>query len=991
MFQVSREEGRHLLEERVEAFERNITAYKSPAYNEEQARHEFINPLFEAFGWDVRNVSGFAEAYKDVIHEETLRMRVGAHAAPDYTFRIGGRRVFFVEAKKPAENIKENPRLVYQLRRYGWSAGLNLSILTDFEELAVYDCRFRPKEGDKVGIGRVDYLRYDQYLDRFEDLYCLFGKEAVMQGSLERYAESTKRQRGTAPVDKEFLKEIERWRDLLARNIALRNPNLSVRQLNFAVQRTIDRIIFLRICEDRGIEHYGRLQSLGNGTNVYERLLERFDRAEERYNSGLFHFQREKGEATEPDELSPSLAIDDKALKEIFKAIYFPASPYEFSVIGADILGQVYEQFLGKVIRLTPAHHAKVEDKPEVRKAGGVYYTPTYIVDYIVRNTVGRLCEGEPEEGETGKQVNGGRRFLLEPKQVKKLRILDPACGSGSFLIGAYQFLLDYCRDWYVANDPAKHKKAVYQGAGGQWFLTPAEKKEILLRCIHGVDIDTQAVEVTKLNLLLKALEGESRESLEQQMLFHRERALPDLGGNIKCGNSLIGSDFFDHHQGALFDDEELRRINPFDWDGPDGFPEIVKRGGFDAVIGNPPYGIVFDASIKYYIEKHLDAFRRNNDSFVAFIQKSIKIMNNEALFGFIIPNTLLSGPYYNELKTHILESCRVTEIVDFCLNMVFVKPNVFTSLIFLTKSREEAIKGVPSRFVIVSDLISFPKNSNIYEVDISCLKSLNWKPMSPIASRLLNSDLPTMSGIAWIKDVGLNYWTKGRGKRRGGSIADRVLYEGERKHPDDKPYLKGRDIDRYSISFSNHWLRHNYEKYLDASKDVFRYSPEYLERRKIVYRQTCDRLIACLDETCMLTDKTVHVIALRESYEQDVDYGYLLGVLNSKLMTYLYQAMAQEENRTFAQVKIFRVKKLPIALNESCDRNIDKMMNSIRQKAEEMIELFRAVLSVDAADVKRIMLRQIDSIDRDIDELVYQLYGLTDEEIAIVEESVKR
>ena len=195
-------------------------------------------------------------------------------------------------------------------------------------------------------------------------------------------------------MDEAFLREIESWRDLLARSIALRNPALTQRELNTAVTLTINRIIFLRICEDRGIEPYGQFRGLLNGPGVYARLIEIFYRADDRYNSGLFHFRPEKERAEPPDRLTLDLAIDDKALKEIFRGLYYPDSPYEFSVLPADILGRVYEQFLGKVIRLTTGHQAKVEDKPEVKKAGGVFYTPKTIVDYIVERTVGRLLEG---------------------------------------------------------------------------------------------------------------------------------------------------------------------------------------------------------------------------------------------------------------------------------------------------------------------------------------------------------------------------------------------------------------------------------------------------------------------------------------------------------------------------------------------------------------------------------------------------------------------
>jgi Protein NO VEIN, C-terminal/Type I restriction enzyme R protein N terminus (HSDR_N) len=255
----------------VERFERNIDTYLGDTYNETLVRVEFINPLFELLGWDVTNKAGYAEAYKDVIHEDALKIG-GATKAPDYSFRVGGARKFFLEAKKPSVKIKEESAPAYQLRRYAWSAKLPLSILINFAEFAVYDCRLPPKETDKPSKGRILYLTYEEYADRWEEIASNFSKEAVLQGSFDRFAETGKGKRGTSPVDKEFLAEIETWRDARAKNLALRNPRLSVRDLNFAVQRTIDRIIFLRMCEDRSIESYGQLQALLNGENIYKRL-----------------------------------------------------------------------------------------------------------------------------------------------------------------------------------------------------------------------------------------------------------------------------------------------------------------------------------------------------------------------------------------------------------------------------------------------------------------------------------------------------------------------------------------------------------------------------------------------------------------------------------------------------------------------------------------------------------------------------------------------
>ena len=275
----------------IERFAEQRDVYHSGQYKEAGIRVEFIDPFFKALGWDINNERGYAEAYKDVIHEDALKIG-GATEAPDSCFRIGGIRKFFVECKKPSVNIKDAPHPAYQLRRYGWSAKLPLSLLTDFEEFAVYDCRIKPGKSDSAATARVMYLTCEQYVEKWEEIAAVFSREAVLKGSFDKFAESTKGKRGTASVDDAFLEEIERWRDMLARNIAMRNVGLSQRELNFAVQRTIDRIVFLRICEDRGIEQYGRLMALRTGERVYPRLCEMFQRADERYNSGIFCFAK---------------------------------------------------------------------------------------------------------------------------------------------------------------------------------------------------------------------------------------------------------------------------------------------------------------------------------------------------------------------------------------------------------------------------------------------------------------------------------------------------------------------------------------------------------------------------------------------------------------------------------------------------------------------------------------------------------------------------
>lgn len=429
------------LVELVDRFREHHDEYKSPLYKEAQLRREFLDPLFRILGWDVENTQGLSEAYKEVVHEDALR--VGATTkAPDYSFRLGGSRQFFVEAKKPSVNLRQDITPAYQLRRYAWSAGLPVSVLTDFEEFAVYDCRFIPNELDGADKGRVLYLTHERYVEQWDQIEKLFSRDAVEAGTLRAFARGLPSQRGMATVDGFFLDTIEGWRTQLARAIVRSNDAISAVALNFAVQATIDRIVFLRICEDRGIEPQGQLRGLLDGSQTYDRLLAFLRRADDRYNSGLFHFRPEAGRSGVPDTVTPRLAIDDAVLKAMIRSLYYPESPYEFSVVPPEILGQVYEQFLGKVLVRDEHGAVAVEEKPEVRKAGGVYYTPKHVVDYIVRQAVGPLVENST------------------PARLADLRVVDPACGSGSFLIAVYQHLLD----WYLDSYPEGRHHQTSQG-----------------------------------------------------------------------------------------------------------------------------------------------------------------------------------------------------------------------------------------------------------------------------------------------------------------------------------------------------------------------------------------------------------------------------------------------------------------------------------------------------------------------------------------------
>jgi type I restriction-modification system DNA methylase subunit len=562
----------------IDQYKANYDQIHGDSYKEDHLRQDILDRFFglKIMGWDIGNVSGSAEQYKDVVNEDSLK--IGKQTkAPDYSFRIGGTRKFFIEAKKPKAEIKKDAESAYQLRRYAWNADLPISILTNFEELAIYDCRIKPKVNDSAEVARIDYIKYDQYLEKFDQLYSIFSKDAILKGSFDKFAESSKNKKGTITISVDFLGQIRQWREALAKSIAPNNPKLEIYEINYLVEKLIERILFLRICEDKSMEKYESLKTITSGNSVYSKLVSHFENADAKYDSGIFDLQNNR--------ITYEIKIEDEILRRIIDGLYYPQCPYDFSVIGIDLLGNVYEKFLGEIITLTSSHKAKVEQKPEVKKAGGVYYTPKYIVDYIVKSTVGKLVEGKT------------------PKQIESIKILDPACGSGSFLIGAYTYLLNYHLEWYLRNKPERYKKEIFQYKEKQWLLTTEKKKKIPLSNIYGVDLDAQAVEVTKLNLLLKVLENETAESINQQMKLFREKALPNLHENIKCGNSLVSSDIYKTIQLQLVSDTDSRRIKIFDWNNPKtGFGGLAELG-FDVVIGNPPY-IQIQKLREFYLEE---------------------------------------------------------------------------------------------------------------------------------------------------------------------------------------------------------------------------------------------------------------------------------------------------------------------------------------------------------------------------------------------------
>ena len=975
----------------VDKFERDKSRFQQTEYNEAQLREEFVNPFFRALGWDLG---------EQVLHEAGLRSG-GTIKHPDYTFLAGARRAFYVETKKPAIDIGSAIEPAEQLRSYGWSGDTALGILTNFAEFAIYDCRIEPRQGDSPEEARVIYLTHSQYLDQWQRLRAALSPEAVRQGAHRDLLEATAK--GVLRVDEAFLRDMENWRVDLAEHLHKQarfiDRQLNQRELNHLVQRTIDRIVFLRIAEDRNLESYGRLERAASiRRGVYNEIKRLYLAADRRYNSGLFHFDPADKSRPDADTLSLEIYIVDNVLRRIIGDLYPPRSRYQFSVISADILGQVYERFLGKVIEVHSdgeTTSVTVEEKPEVRKAGGVYYTPGYIVDYIVENTIGALLRDR------------------SPEQAAQLRVLDPACGSGSFLTGAYDYLLD----WHLAQyqkAPERYRNRLRRVLGG-YVLDIREKRRILLDNIYGVDLDQNAVEVSKLSLLLKMLEN------EQDTLDIKEPLLPDLSGNIKWGNSLIGSDFFSPAELAAKDDEELYRVKPFDWAGAAGFGAIMAAGGFDAVIGNPPYvrQETLGREFKAYAKGAFETYAGAADLYTYFIERGVKLLNENGLFGIIVANKWLRARYGKPLRQWLKKQA-IREIVDFGDLPVFEQATTYPCILTIGKSDPQETFSVAQVESLDFAKLQEYVNQNTYEVLRDALDDGGWSL----------ADKETQKLFLKVSDCGIplaEYVNKKiyRGILTGLNEAfvineetkDRLIEE----HPSSakviKPFLAGRDIKRYAepvveryvILIPNGWTEDNMgmssepwafiqETYPAIANHLalFRDKAEkrwdkgdyWWELRPCAYYDEFEKPKIILPDISLRGNFTYdekNAFVANTGYIIPVDDKYLLGILDSQLTTFIYGSIASTYRGGYLRFIYQYLAQLPI-------RTIDFDNPADVALHDKMVALVDTMLSLhkqlpELAGIKREVIEaQIESTDRAIDALVYWLYGLTDDEIKILE-----
>jgi adenine-specific DNA-methyltransferase len=1039
----------------VADFEAGKAHFLSPQYQEQEARHDFIDKFWIALGWDVNH-----ETQKNPFEQE-VKVERKEHGTSqrraDYAFYLAPnfRDVkFYVEAKKPYGDIATADNY-FQAARYGWSSHTPLAVLNDFEQFEIVDCRYRPHI-DTALAQNVRKYHYSHYLDseKFAQIYWLFSREAVANGSLEKFAETLPKKRGRAvqrglfpgaiqSIDDAFLEELDEHREALAKAFKNENPDLDGETLTELTQRTLDRLVFLRFLEDKHIEPQNHIAYFGDKGSAWQDFIRESRRLDGIYN-GIVYKEH-------PILDKPSFKPDDEIFSAICERLAHINSPYDFNAVPIHILGSIYERFLGKVI-VTTDKRARVEEKPAVRKAGGVYYTPEYIVRYIVENTVGKLIEGKT------------------PSQISELRFADIACGSGSFLLGVYDLLLRYHTKYYnenpgkakIGGKGKKEQKADCVERDDGLHLSLQKKREILVNNIFGVDIDAQAVEVAQLSLYLKLLQDETPGSTrEHQMEFH-EALLPTLNKNIVCGNSLVGTDILD---GQFFAGDEERKLNPMNFQ--DAFPHFFKRkpggelkdapvtpldfdfpgmplhgsyskkklknapkaqlppefqGGFDAIVGNPPYVRMEEFKpIKDYLRTRYRSHEERADFYTYFIERGLSLIRTTGLFGMIVSNKFAAAKYGEPLRRTLHQNAEIREITDFAGANVFKGATVRTFILLASrKAREqhgrtryvpvppsdkfeqiekgtlllkdyagavevfldpEQIGATPWQFIPAGDAAflkrltdKFPKLSEAY----------GWKPLFGIKTglneafvidretraRIIREDRASAEVIKpflFGKDV-KRYEVHDEGRF--------VIYLHPEKNPKDFPSTK-RHLENYRSQLSE---RAATQEWYELQQPAVGLIP-LLRKPKIIYPIIAPEPRFSLDSEGFLINDKLFVLP--------TDSLFLLGVLNSRLAHFFFSSVCarlEGSGDCYYEYRAQFVEKFPtrkIDFSHEADKSRhDRMVQFVEQMLEAKKQLAAAQMEKDRTYFEN----KCTSLDRQINALVYDLYGLTEAEIKIVE-----
>lgn len=920
----------------VEKYEAEKTASKISKYSEEETKRGFIEPLFEALGWDFSNK-----------REVTLEEQISGDRV-DYGFYLNGRIKFYLEAKSLKADLHRDD-YAKQSIRYSWNKGVTWAVLTDFESVIVFNALSPEKS---LAGKRYFEIPYNEYLDRFDQLW-LLSKEAFVTDNIDKAAEDQGKKLQKVFVTEKLAEDLNYCRKELTEAFLTWNRDKGVQEhiIDEGVQKLLDRLIFIRVAEDRKIEpptliplvHQWKSSGQTGQSSPYNAMIEKFRELDKIYDSNLF--------SPHPFEKWEEFSgATEKVINRLYgDKDYFE---YDFSAIPADVLGAVYENYLGYKLEQTKKklfdQDLDLAKDKRKRKEQGIYYTPRFIVDYIVQNALGPILD-------KCKSVN----------DLQKVKVLDPACGSGSFLVAAMNFIIKKYEEFEVKPDG---------------FL----KVQILQNNIYGVDLDEQAVEIARLNLLLNTFDAQTK--------------LPGLENNIKNGNSLIsGTD----EELEKFFGKNYRDKKPFNWQ--EEFPEVFKQGGFDCVIGNPPYvrpEKVEENERNYFITSgHFDKFFGRFDIYILFIEKVLKMLNKNSYLSLIIPSSFFNQNYAKILRGWLLSDFEIENIEDLSDVRVFDNATVQSAIIVIKNSKPNGCHEIDiGRPQSVENIVLGAEKS-------VCLQSSFLK----MPQCMIRTDLSVGSGsiIEKIKSRAIFlgdivYVAIGivPHDSKTGASKDRLI-SSEKSTASQKIYVEGKDIGRYKIAWRKIFL--DYQPNM-MHRPKF---PELLENDKLFVRNisTKEGLLAFLDRERFYANDTVSICVpwhlLKNVKERGVvgtevqinnsgkyNLSYLLALINSKLLNFYFKKILSSNLHVYPEA----IRNLPIHSINFKDIQEKELHTVLSELAEKMLDLQRQFHTIEENSNEWQKIKdEITKTDKKIDEEVYKLYGLTEEEIKVVEEGSKK
>lgn len=902
---MNKQEARQQIQRLIKKYE-GLSPAERKKHNESMTCRVFILPLFQALGWDV---------YNNLNNEVTSEDQISGKRV-DYAFHLDGVIKFFLEAKKIEVDLREE-RWAEQAVFYAWHKSVPWAVLTDFESIKVFNAEWDEPNIEQSLLFEISYKEYltDKRL-------WLLSKEAMAKGELDRYAEENFKKPKREPVDKQLAEDLLRWRTLLFKDLKGWNSdkNLTDKQFNDSVQKLLDRLIFIRTTEDRKIEDE-KLREIARNwqenklkINLADELKKLFKKYNDNYDSKLFQ-----------PHACDALEYEDNLLADIIGELYKNRKGirYDFSSINADVLGSIYEQYLGQI------QQEASDKKSSKRKSQGIYYTPRYIVDYIVKNTLGEALRGKSGH------------------QASQLRILDPACGSGSFLIKAFEVLDEHIRR---ENNQANTDR----------MKNYARKVGILTSNIYGVDLDEEAVEIAQLNLLLKALE-------------FRE-LLPNLSHNIECGNSLISGD---EAELKKYFGENWKDKKPFNWE--ERFKSVMDKGGFDVIIGNPPYirNRELNPTEKKFFDDNFYSASGQYDIYQLFFERSIKLLKEGGYLGFITSNRYAIADYGKKLREFILENCKIVSIVDVSSLEVFKEAATYPYIIILQKTGDNETHVINAYRVEAEDKLEANKTS-IKQVSIKATANKNFTVKNePDFISALEEKSEKLGDIASIKET-----------IHTGNVRKKLIVN-EKIDKTCKKLLAGKDCHRYWFKWSGKYIRYD-KNLIDRGKKEYAnlIDSKYFDASKILLREIASNIECCLDNEKYYTLNKVYSVQTRE---QKYSLNYLLALLNSKLLSYYFRNKFEEAHVRggYLQFKKIYTSQIPIYKIDFSNKKEKAKHDELASLADKMLKFNKGLQKIDPImDEKEYgeLKQEIDKTDKEIDQKVYKLYGLSEEEIKVVE-----